>query len=127
MPTGSRKGTISGLMLHAIPNLSEPEPVFDPYEAALEASCAALITLQLTSTTAASSSVLAERDPRHSPQVSKALCETIASLRRAIEELRCAQNEGRSPVVMGFVLGAGAEDYATVAALRTQSRPRRTA
>ena len=123
----SRKGTISGFMLHAIPNLSESEPVFDPYEAALEASCAALITLELISTRAASSSVIAGLDRGQSPQVSKALCETITSLRRAIKELRCAQNERRSPVVMGFVLGAGVEDYATVAALRTQSRPRRTA
>jgi hypothetical protein len=81
----------------------------------------------LISRRAASSSVIAGLDQGQSPQVSKALCETITSLRRAITELRCAQNERRSPVVIGFVLGAGVEDYATVAALRTQSRPRRTA
>jgi hypothetical protein len=127
LPTRSRNGTISGFMLRAIPDPSESEPVFAPYEAALEASCAALITLQLISTRDASSSVIAGLDHGQSPQVSNALCETITSLRRAIKELRGARDERRSPVFMGFVLGAGFEDYATVAALRTQSRPRRTA
>jgi hypothetical protein len=91
-------------------------PILDHIEAALEASCGALITLQSIDVDSTPN-----RDGMHGH-----IAEAIYSLRHAIDELRSAQSRGASGLALGFVLARGrrcpAQDPDD-----GQSRPRRTA
>jgi hypothetical protein len=91
-------------------------PILDHIEAALEASCGALITLQSIDLSAA----------RDSDGLHGHIADAIFSLRHAIDELRSAQSRGASGLALGFVLartrrGSGEDSDPD------QSRPRRTA
>lgn len=116
-------------MLPAIADPLQPEPAEDPFEAALEACCAALVTVQRLAASASLSSSTSgngsAEDTR--PDGSSSLRETIGSLRWAIDSLRSAYNPGPHAPIVGFVLGADAGPSGTVASLNGQSRPRRTA
>ncbi len=99
----------------------------DHYEAALEASCDALITLQLISASTASSCAEGEQLQGETPRALKPPHRTIKALRHAIEELRLAQNVARNALALGFVVGTDAANWAPTESPGTQSKPRRTA
>ena len=82
----------------------------DRIEAALEASCAALVTLESLSFGAGEPSGRQER-----------VVTAIRSLRHAIEQLRWAQSDHADELALGFVLNGRPRPG------RRQSRPRRTA
>jgi hypothetical protein len=82
----------------AMTDLPESQTAVHHYEAALEASCDTLMTLQLIRASAASSSA---RIGEVEDQITRA----INSVQRAITELRLAHTERRSPFLIGFVLG----------------------
>ena len=86
-------------------------PVLDDVEAALEASCGALVTLQRVHVE------LGHRIDLTGIQAHIAHAE--ANLRVAIEELRRAHSRGTSGLALGFVLARRGRGR--------QSRPRRTA
>ncbi len=88
----------------------ESRSALEHYEAALEASCDALIALQLISASKTSSCAEGKQLEGQSARAIKPLRRTIKALRGAIEELRAAQNEGPSTLIIGFVLGADVED-----------------
>jgi hypothetical protein len=69
-------------------------PASDYVEAALEASCATLIALQLVRAFAAD-------DPHGTRQTSRA----ITAIRQAIDELRAMRAAGSGALVHGFVVG----------------------
>jgi hypothetical protein len=100
-------------------DLPESHACDDHYEAAIEASCDALITLQLIRASATSSS---DQIADIEGQITRA----IQSLQRTVAELRLAQAERRSAFVIDFVLGTDVGDCG-VESGRTQSTPRRTA
>jgi hypothetical protein len=103
--------------------MTNPPPAHttvDHYEAALEASCDTLITLQLLHASAEEASTPVAEVERH---ISRA----IRSLRHAITELRLAHGERRNMLTMGFVVEAEVADPESVASEITQSKPSRTA
>jgi hypothetical protein len=91
-------------------------PILDRIEAALEASCGALITLQ-----SIDGAAIRDGDGMHGH-----IAEAILSLRHAIDELRNAQSRGASGLALGFVL-ARSRRGSTEGSDPDQSRPRRTA
>lgn len=99
-----RRHDVRILMLGAITDLFEPRSNLEHYEAALEASCDALIALQLISASAAGSSAKARGAEVQSSRAIKSLRRTIKSLRRAIEEMRATSSEGANTPIVGFVL-----------------------
>ncbi len=101
----------------------------DHVEAALEACCAALITVQLLGASASMTDASAGGGGAGaaSSYERSSLRETITSLQCAIDHLRSALNPQPHPPILGFVLRAPAEPSGTAASLSTQSRPRRTA
>ena len=95
-------------------------PALDRIEAALEASCGALVTLESINPGAADA--LRDVDGMRG-HVGLA----IRSLRRAIEELRLAQSNGSSALAIGFVLKGNGRAPRDVETDPGQSKPRRTA
>ncbi len=98
-------------------------PVLDRIEAALEASCGALVTLESINSDAASGS-----DDRDGTAGHVGLA--IRSLRTVIEELRLAQNNGACLLAIGFVLKGNRRVPGAAELLPLdpgQSKPRRTA
>jgi hypothetical protein len=91
-------------------------PILDHIEAALEASCGALMTLQ-----SIDFSPTRDGDGMHGH-----VAEAIYSLRHAIDELRSAQSRGASGLALGFVLARGRRGSGPEVE-PDQSRPRRTA
>lgn len=89
----------------------------DHVEAALEASCDALITLQLIHASAMSPSA-------EVGDIEDQITQAIRSQRHVIAELRLLRNEGNSPI-LGFVLRTDVADAGNVAP--PQPKPRRTA
>lgn len=100
MPRGTANGTILGFTLSPMTDLWGSQSAVDHYEAALEASCATLIALQLVSAMPAGS-------PAEVAALKDQITRAITSQRRAIAELRLARSN--APVI-GFVLPAGAKD-----------------
>lgn len=92
----------------------------DHYEAALEASCDALMTLQ--SLCAAMTQPVAELGGSDNE-----LARAIHSLRRAIAELRMARPGRSGSVVDAFVLAPDAPGSPATGPTVGQSKPRRTA
>lgn len=91
-------------------------PVLDHVEAALEASCGALITLQR---------IDADLADRIGPNdIQRHVARAVQSLRGAIEELRRAHGTGANALALGFVLEG---ERRASAADSAQSKPRRTA
>jgi hypothetical protein len=95
-------------------------PALDHIEAALEASCGALITLQ--SIRGAPTDRTYDADGMHAH-----VAQAVVSLREAIEELRSAQSSGTSGLALGFVLSRNRHAPAGAQSAGGQSRPRRTA
>lgn len=91
-------------------------PAFDQFEAALEDSCGALMTLQHLDAQMADWSA-PENIRRH-------ISHAVRSLRIAIEELRHAQGRSESGLALGCVLASGRLSARRVG---DQSSPRRTA
>jgi hypothetical protein len=91
-------------------------PVLDNVEAALEASCGALIALQRVDADLA--------DTIRPDGIHGHIERAEQRLREAIEELRQAQYSGASGLALGFVLEEGRR---AANGRSTQSRPRRTA
>ncbi len=91
----------------------------DHYEAALEASCETLVTMEAIRAWAMSRSAEAGH-------IVEQTTRAIRSQRQAIAELRLARDEPRK-TIFGFVLGAAAAGSGSVAPLSSQSKPRRTA
>lgn len=83
--------------LSMMTNAPELKPDQDPLEAALEASCGALITLEAIHCTAAG---IGEPDG-----VGAHLAHAVSALREAIDELRLAHINHATGVALGFVLG----------------------
>lgn len=82
-------------------DLPEHNSAVDHYEAALEATCDTLITLQLVSAAASRDEI---------GDVEEGITGAISSLRSAIAELRLAHTEGRTARVLGFVLASDVAD-----------------
>lgn len=95
-------------------------PALDRIEAALEASCGALVTLESLNLGAADG--LSDLDGMQG-HVGLA----ITSLRDAIQELRLAQSNGSSVLAIGFVLKGNSREPGPVKPGTGQSKPRRTA
>jgi hypothetical protein len=95
-------------------------PALDRVEAALEASCGALVTLESISPRAADGAGGTDTTQRH-------LGRAISALRDAIEELRLAQSNGSSAPAMGFVLEGSRRAPPGGKRAFGQSSPRRTA
>jgi len=95
-------------------------PALDRIEAALEASCGALVTLESINPGAADDLTGVEGMQRHVGQA-------ISYLRDAIEELRLAQSNGSSAIAIGFVLKGNSREPDGVKSDPGQSKPRRTA
>lgn len=93
----------------AITDLLEPRSNLAYYETALEASCGALIALQLISASATGSSATARAAEVQRSRAIKSLRTTINSLRCAIEEIRASQSGGTNTPIVGFVLRIDAE------------------
>ena len=72
-------------------------PALDQIEAALEASCGALITLESLNTRATAPAGEADGVRKHTGQA-------MRSLREAIESLRAAQSDGADALALGFVM-----------------------
>jgi hypothetical protein len=89
--------------------------LFDRLEAALEASCAALVAVRCTQ--AHPTELDGNLD-----DVTEEIVRTISRLREAIADLRSVSGEQSSALASGFVLGTDGESSA-----ETQVRPRRTA
>jgi hypothetical protein len=88
-----------GLTGHYVEQMTNPRdylPALDQIEAALEASCGALITLESLSSGAAER---AGTDPAQDP-----LGRAISSLREVIDALRLAQCDASDALALGFVL-----------------------
>lgn len=102
----------SGFMTHP----REYLPVLDHVEAALEAACAALLTLQSMDVLASNGETDGEREH---------VADAVLSLRHAINELREAETRGQSGLALGFVLAGGRRKSSGGGP--DQSRPRRTA
>ena len=99
MPAGFGGGRICGFIPSQMTDLPESQTSMDHYEAALEASCDALITLRVIRASATSSCPEVEDVEGH-------ITRAINSQQRAIVELRLAKAEPGNPPVIGFVLGA---------------------
>jgi len=95
-------------------------PALDHIEAALDASCGALITLQSTRGAPTDRTYDADRMHAH-------VAQAVDSLREAIEELRSAQSRGMSGLALGFVLKRNRHAPAGAQSAGGQSKPRRTA
>jgi hypothetical protein len=95
-------------------------PALDRVEAALEASCAALVTLESINPGAADGTSDIDATQRH-------VGLAISALRDAIEELRLAQSDGSSALAIGFVLKGRDRAPRGSTADSGQSNPRRTA
>jgi hypothetical protein len=111
------------LLMHPQTAMTDPpesRTAVDHYEAALEASCDALITLQLIHASATSS--LAEIE-----DVEGQITRAIKTLQRATAELRLARTERRNKLISGFVVETYTGDSGGVASVLAQSKPRRTA
>jgi hypothetical protein len=95
-------------------------PALDRIEAALEASCGALVTLESINAGAVDGLHDIDGTQRH-------LGLAIGSLREAIEELRLAQSKGSSALAIGFVLKGNDRAPGGAQPDPDQSKPRRTA
>jgi hypothetical protein len=93
------------------------QPTLDHLEAALEASCASLMALESTRL----------GTPDGSPAIHCQLGEAIASVRRAIAEMRALHDVETSVLAFGFVLGGEPVDRSGGLVDERQLRPRRTA
>ncbi len=91
-------------------------PLLDNIEAAIDATCGTLMSLESINVPAAMADV---------ENVQGHVAKAILSLRHAIGELRGAQQRGASGLALGFVLAR--ERRASGGATPDQSRPRRTA
>lgn len=111
----------------AITDLLEPRSNLAYCETAFEASCGALLALQLISASATGSSATARAAEVQRSRAIKSLRTTINSLRGAIEEIRASQSGGTNTPIVGFVLGTDAGHKPIACPERAQSRPRRTA
>jgi hypothetical protein len=109
------------LTRHYVQQMTHPRdylPALDQIEAALEASCGALVTLESLSSGAA--------DPAGANPAQDNLGHAIGSLRDVIDALRLAQCDASDALALGFVLegsparNAGGPDP-------SQTNPRRTA
>jgi hypothetical protein len=105
---------------------SQSSTVHDHVEAALEASCDALIALQLVR-------VLVAEDPVDLQAVHVQASEAVDCLRQAVDELRLTLTRDPSSVSLGFVLrapsraGAAREDVSVEAATNGVDRGLHTA
>ena len=95
-------------------------PTLDRIEAALEASCGALITLESLNCPASAREGEADAVQHHIEQA-------IGSLRKAIESLRAAQSDGADALAFGFVFQRERPDASGSWPEAGQSKPRRTA
>lgn len=95
-------------------------PALDRIEAALEASCGALITLESLNCRATGSTDEADGMQEHIGQATR-------SLREAIESLRAAQSDGADALALGFVLKLDGSAAPVSWREAGQSNPRRTA
>jgi hypothetical protein len=114
---GREAGHDVGLAMH---HPRDYLPALDRIEAALEASCGALVTLESIKPGPADD--LRGIDGTHGH-----LRLAIGSLREAIEELRLAQSKGSSALASGFVLEGNGRAPRGVQPDPGQSKPRRTA
>jgi len=96
-------------------------PALDRIEAALEASCGALVTLESINPGAA------DDDLSGPAGMQRHLGQAITNLRDAIQELRLAQSNGSSALAIGFVLNGNSREPDGVKSDAGQSNPRRTA
>lgn len=94
-------------------------PALDRIEAALEASCGALVTLESINSGVADRVSDVDAAQGH-------VRLAIRALRKVIEELRLAQNNGSSALAIGFVM-KGNGRVSSVEFDPGQSKPRRTA
>ena len=83
-------------------DLPERNSAVEHYEAALEATCDTLITLQLVNAAAAAGEEIGD--------VEEGINGAISSLRSAIAELRLAHTEEQTARVLGFVLASDVAD-----------------
>jgi hypothetical protein len=95
-------------------------PALDRIEAALEASCGALVTLESITPGAA-------KGPKDIDTTQRHLGLAVSALRDAIEELRLAQSNGSSALAIGFVLKGTRRAPRGGKPGCDQSNPRRTA
>jgi hypothetical protein len=98
-------------------------PALDRIEAALEASCGALVTLESINPDAL-------EGPDNPVGMRGHVGQAIRSLRQTIEELRLAQNNGACALAIGFVLKGNGRVPRAVEPPPSdpgQSKPRRTA
>ena len=92
-------------------------PALDGIEAALEASCGALITLE-------SLGRGATRPAGKADGMQEPIAQAMRSLKQAIESLRAARTDGTGALALGFVLK---RDGSAAWGEAHQSKPRRTA
>jgi len=91
-------------------------PALNRIEAALEATCGALITLEALGGDASDFDAMQQH-----------VAGAVHSLREAIEELRSAQNNGANELALGFVLNGGPRAPRGGPGGGGQSKPCRTA
>ena len=114
---------MSGSAESVMPHPRDYLPSLDRIEAALEASCGALVTLESINSDAGDGSDDADGTRSH-------VGLAIRSLRDVIEELRLAQSNGACTLAIGFVLKANGRVPRALDSLPPdpgQSRPRRKA
>ena len=114
---------MSGSAQSVMPHPRDYLPALDQIEAALEATCGALVTLESVKSNLPDDS----NDP---DGMRSHLGLAMASLRHVIEELRLAENNGAYALAIGFVLNGRRRASPRVDALPpnpNQSRPRRMA
>jgi hypothetical protein len=113
---------MSGSVERAMAHPRDYLPALDRIEAALEASCGALVTLE---------SINPDALDGPDPAVMRGhVGDAIKSLRHTIEELRLAQNNGACALAIGFVLKGNGRVPRAVEPPPSdpgQSKPRRTA
>lgn len=99
MRAGCRVGTIP--RIHSVdPPSAESRATPEHIQAALEASCEALLTLELMRVGVGTAAGVPDGLQTHLVQATK-------SLRRAIAELRMARRDDAGVLTLGFVVGAG--------------------
>ncbi len=113
---------MSGSAESVMPHPRDYLPALDRIEAALEASCGALVTLESINSEGGDGSDDPDGLRTHVGMA-------IRSLRNVIEELRLAQNNGACALAIGFVLNANGRvpHFDPLRPDPAQSKPRRTA